>query len=178
MEQNSNLNIDFLYSSKVASQIKVNITKFAKVFDAGNELACIDDPTGWSEGPLAYTLCDIVLWPVQLESFSYVAIEALTMGTPVIAYNHLPMSEVITDHVNGFLIPCERKETDMGLSYAVHNSDGIVGVLSKIANDTSLIDKVKLGTHKGLEERKKLFYTLWDGVLDEVSRFKPRKEKQ
>lgn len=178
METNHNLDIDFLYSSKVASQLKINIPKYSKVFDAGNELLCVDDPTGWSEGPLAYALCDIVLWPVQLESFSYVAVESLTMGTPVIAYNHLPMSEIITDHVNGFLIPCERRETELGLSYAVHNGDGMVSLLSKICSDTSLIDKVKLGTHKGLEDRKNAFYTLWDGILDNVSAYKPRKGKK
>ncbi len=178
MERNKNVEIDFLYSNKVASQIKINIPKYEKTFEGGNSIRCIDDPTGWSEGPLAYGLCDIVLWPVQLESFGYVAIEALSMGTPVIAYNHLPMSEIVSDHVNGFLIPCERKDTDVGLSYAVHNEKGIIDVIEKIATDTSLLNKVKLGTHKGLEERKKMFYTLWDGVLDEVSRFKPRKGKK
>jgi glycosyltransferase involved in cell wall biosynthesis len=168
MEKNPKLNIDFLFSNKVASQIKININKFEKTFPEGNKLVCVDDPTGWSEGPLLYSLYDAVLWPVQLESFGYVALEALSMGTPVIAYNFPPMSEIVSDHVNGFIIPCDRKETELGVSYAVHNGDELLKTLGKVISDKELVQKVKSNTHKGLEERAEKSSALWDQIIDEA----------
>jgi glycosyltransferase involved in cell wall biosynthesis len=170
MKNFPNLNIDFLFSSKVANQIKINVNKFEKTFDAGNKLTCIDDPTGWSEGPLCYSLCDIVLWPAQLESFGYVGLEALSVGTPVIAYNFLPMSEIIHDQVNGFLIACDKKETDLGVNYAGHANKEMLMVISGLMSDPSRIVKARLGTHKGLVERNKEFIKGWEEVLEEVTK--------
>jgi len=170
MESFPKLNIDFLFSNKVANQIKINVNKFEKTFDAGNKLTCVDDPTGWSEGPLIYSLCDVVLWPVQLESFGYVGLEALSMGTPVIAYNFLPMSEIIHDQVNGFLIPCEKKETDLGVNYAGHSGKDMLIVISSLMQDTRKIAKARLGTHKGLLERNKEFIDGWNTIIDEITK--------
>jgi glycosyltransferase involved in cell wall biosynthesis len=170
MSSVTNVDIDFLYSSKVASQIKVNITKFEKTFDNGNKITAVDDPTGWSEGPLVYCLCDVVLWPVQLESYGYVALEALSMGTPVIAYNFVPMNEIVSDGVNGLLIPCESKETDLGVSYATHNGKDLVRILGKIAaSPTNVLNKLKLNVHKGLEERSKQAVEGWRNLVDELT---------
>ncbi len=169
LQQSHNTHMHFLYSSKVASQIKLNVTKFEKSFNNESFLKTIDDPTGWAEGPLAYCLCDVVLWPVQLESYGYVGLEALTMGTPVVAYNHLPMNEIITDNVNGFLIPCEVKETDLGVGYAAHNGKDMVRILNKIAADQYLIlNRLKLNAHKGLEERSKAASDNLLKVVEEV----------
>lgn len=161
-----NLHLEFLHSSKVASQIKVNFTKYEKSFDNGSSLYGVDDPTGWSEGPLAYALCDAVLWPVQIESYGYVALEALSMGTPVIAYNFPPMSEIITDQKNGFLIPCETKDTDLGVKYPIHNSKGIIDVIGRLASDPSLISKTKALAHKGLDNRIQVNRLVWQTTID------------
>jgi glycosyltransferase involved in cell wall biosynthesis len=156
LKQNKNIRMNFLYSSKVASQIKINVVKFEKTFENGSSLKTIDDPTGWAEGPLAYCLCDFVIWPVQLESYGYVGIEALTMGTPVVAYNHIPMNEIVTDNVNGFLIPCEVKETDLGVGYAAHNGKDMLRVLNNIAaHPFPVLNRLKLNVHKGLADRSK-----------------------
>ena len=160
----------FLFSGKVASQIKINVTKYEKSLENGSKLTCIDDPTGWAEGPIIYTDCDAVLWPVQLESFGYVALEALTMGTPVIAYNFLPMNEIVSDQVNGLLIPCDSKETDLGVSYAVHNEDGLVKTVTKLVNDPALYSKIKGTVHKGLEERSKKAKSMWSETLDRLTK--------
>ena len=164
------LNVDFLFSSKVASQIKVNVTKFEKTFESGNKLTTIDDPTGFAEGPLAYSLCDITLWPVQLESFGYVGLESLSMGTPVIAYDFSPMNEIIQDGLNGFLIPCDKKETDMGVNFAAHNGKEMVKVLTSIMCHPDKILKARLGTHLGLTERNKDFKEGWSTLLEDATK--------
>lgn len=161
-----NLQMEFLYSSKVATQIKISVTKYDKKFDNGSSLTSLDDPTGWAEGPLAYALCDAVLWPVQIESYGYVALESLSMGTPVVAYNFPPMSEIISDHKNGFLIPCETKDTDLGVKYATHNGKGIIDVLGRLVSDQSLVSKTKALAHKGLDSRNQVNRLVWQTTLD------------
>ena len=164
-----NIQVEFLHSAKVASQIKINVTKFDKELPNGSSIRSVDDPTGWSEGPLAYGLCDVVLWPVQLESYGYVAVEALTIGTPVIAYNYVPMSEIIHDNVNGFLMNCEVKTTDLGVSYATHNGEEIVRVLSNIHANPNLIYKLRSNVHKGLEDRRKKAKLVWSEIIENTT---------
>lgn len=164
-----NMQIEFLYSAKVASQIKINVTKFNKKLPNGSSIEAIDDPTGWAEGPLAYALCDVVLWPVQLESYGYVAVEALTIGTPVIAYNYVPMSEIVHDNINGLLMNCEVKTTDLGVSYAAHNGKEIFRALSNIHGNPNLLYKLKSNVHKGLEDRRKKSRLAWSEVIESVT---------
>jgi hypothetical protein len=92
------------------------------------------------------------------------------MGTPVIAYNFLPMSEIIHDQVNGFLIPCEKKETDLGVNYAGHSGKDMLIVISSLMQDTRKIAKARLGTHKGLLERNKEFIDGWNTIIDEITK--------
>jgi glycosyltransferase involved in cell wall biosynthesis len=159
--------VDFLYSSKVASQIKANIKKHEKTFTGGNSLGLIDDSTGWSEGPLAYSLCDAVFWPTQLESFGYVGIEALTMGTPVITYNYSPMNELVADRYNGILIPCETKQTELGVSYVEHNHRKIVDMFKAINNDPQSVHSLKNASHKWIAKHKENFFKFWSSTLEQ-----------
>jgi glycosyltransferase involved in cell wall biosynthesis len=170
-----NIDVDFLYSSKVASQIKANVKKHEKTFSGGNSLGLIDDSTGWSEGPLAYSLCDAVFWPTQLESFGYVGIEALTMGTPVITYNHSPMNELVSDRVNGILIPCETKQTELGVSYVEHSHRKIVDIFKMLNNDPQSVHNLKNASHKLITKHKENFVKFWGDTLDQFNFGKDKK---
>jgi len=92
------------------------------------------------------------------------------MGTPVIAYNFLPMSEIVSDHVNGLLIPCESKETDLGVRYATHNGEGLVKTINTIVNSPAIYSKIKGTVHKGLEERSKKAKAMWSEMLDKLTK--------
>lgn len=159
------INMSFIYSSKVASQLRLNIKKQEKTFSSGNKLDLIEDNSGWSETPLAYSLADAVLWPAQLESFGYVGMESLTVGTPVIAYNHPPMSELVSDRFNGILMPCEVRQTELGVTYVDHNHSKIVEVLRLIDGDPKLIHELKNKGHAAMEALKEKFEVFWHNLL-------------
>lgn len=171
-----NIDVDFLYSSKVASQVKVNVKKHEKTFSNGSTLSLIDDTTGWSEGPLAYSLCDAVFWPSQLESFGYVGLEAMTMGTPVITYNHCPMNELVSDRVNGILIPCDTKQTELGVTYVEHNHRKIVDTFKMIDSDPSIIHNMKNASHKAVAKHKDSFFKFWEETVEQL--LTERKDKK
>ena len=61
--------------------------------------------------PALYYLSDITAIPSLSEPFGMVALESMSMGTPVIASNTGGLKEIITDHFNGILItPGDYKE--------------------------------------------------------------------
>ena len=176
MEACPSIDLDFLYSAKVASQVKVNLKKHEKTFSGGNTLSLIDDPTGWSEGPLAYSLCDAVFWPAQLESFGYVGLEAMTVGTPVITYNHCPMNEFISDRVNGVLMPCDTKQTELGVTYVEHSHRKIVETFKLINNDPGIIHSMKNTSHELVAKHKEDFPKFWENAVEQL--IATRKDKR
>lgn len=63
---------------------------------------------GWisdEEKVAFYEIADVVVVPSIYEPFGIVVLEALAMNKPVIAFDIPPISEVISDGVNGFKVP-------------------------------------------------------------------------
>ncbi|NIN63605.1 MAG: hypothetical protein GTO63_02585, partial [Anaerolineae bacterium] len=48
---------------------------------------------------------DLTLWPTLVESAALVGLTSLSMGAPVIAFDHPVVGDVIKDGRNGVLIP-------------------------------------------------------------------------
>lgn len=53
----------------------------------------------------AYQSCDALIMPSRLEGLSYVVLEAMACGKPVIAFQASSMPEAIADGESGFLVP-------------------------------------------------------------------------
>lgn len=66
-----------------------------------------------------YSLADVFLLPSFEEGVANVVLEAMALGTPVITTNCGGMTEVITDGVNGFVIP-------------LRNADAIANAIIKV----------------------------------------------
>lgn len=56
---------------------------------------------------VAYASADLFLFPSLTETFGNVTLEALASGTPVLAFDCAAAKEVVTDEVNGWLVPGE-----------------------------------------------------------------------
>lgn len=52
-----------------------------------------------------YASADLFLFPSITETFGNVIPEALASGLCVVAYNYAAAGDIITDHINGFLVP-------------------------------------------------------------------------
>ncbi len=60
--------------------------------------------------PTYYAAADIVVMPSHYESFGMVGLEAMAMGTPVIASRVGGLAYLVQDEINGYLIPPKTPE--------------------------------------------------------------------
>ncbi|MBK8868167.1 MAG: glycosyltransferase [Dermatophilaceae bacterium] len=69
-----------------------------------------------------YAVSDVYVSPAELESFGIAALEARTVGLPVVARQGTGISEFITDEVNGYLAPSDDEMVRDLTKLAIHQS--------------------------------------------------------
>ncbi|MGB9623068.1 MAG: glycosyltransferase family 4 protein, partial [Candidatus Bathyarchaeia archaeon] len=73
-----------------------------------------------SEMPKYLSAIDILIHPSFVEAFGLVLIEAMAVGTPVVAFDIPPMNEIVTSDI-GFLVKPHIYELTKTLEYIVEN---------------------------------------------------------
>ena len=69
-----------------------------------------------------YAVSDVYVSPAELESFGIAALEARTVGLPVVARQGTGISEFIIDEVNGYLAPSDDEMVRDLTKLAIHQS--------------------------------------------------------
>lgn len=93
-----------------------------------------------------YQHAKALLFPTHLEEqFGLVSVEAMSCGTPVIAYNHGANSEVIKDGVTGFIVDPDNEER-IGKGTWVIKKQGIDGLIEAVSR-ISDIDRIACRKH-------------------------------
>lgn len=113
---------------------------------------------------LLYGSHDLVLWPAEIEGFGLVGIESLYMGTPVIAYDIPPMSDIITDGVNGMLVPCTQGGVPNGPRFAKPDAAQFIETAS-VAIENRLVDMNK-HTRVGRKTKRTNFNKAWKKIIE------------
>jgi L-malate glycosyltransferase len=64
--------------------------------------------TGYTDDSLAYTsLCDLYIQPSVSEGFGRSVLEAMCLGKPVVVTDRGGAKELVTEGINGFVVPCK-----------------------------------------------------------------------
>lgn len=113
---------------------------------------------------LLYGSHDLVLWPAEIEGFGLVGIESLYMGTPVIAYDMPPMSDIIIDGINGMLVPCDTGGAPNGPMFAKPDAFQFIESAT-IAIDNRLVDMNKR-TKLGRKTKRASFNKAWKKIIE------------
>lgn len=113
---------------------------------------------------LLYGSHDLVLWPAEIEGFGLVGIESLYMGTPVIAYDIPPMSDIIIDGINGMLVPCNQGGAPNGPMFAKPDAVQFIETAT-IAIDNRLADLNK-HTRMGRKAKRTSFNKAWKKIIE------------
>lgn len=85
---------------------------------------------------LVYSIADVFVAPSEQENLSNAVMEALSCGTPVVAFNIGGMSDMIKHKKNGYLaIPFESDDLSKGIEWCVDNNDELKNNARKFVID-------------------------------------------
>jgi D-inositol-3-phosphate glycosyltransferase len=113
--------------------------EMARLQEMRTELGVIDIVTFMAakdqdELPEYYAAAEMVVMPSHYESFGMVALEAMAMGTPVVASEVGGLAFLIQDGVNGFLVPSRDPEALAERIYTLLNDENCQRQLSRQAS--------------------------------------------
>lgn len=131
----------------------------------GGTLTVLDDPTGWSHTPLVYGRHDLTVWAAELEGFGMTGLESLCMGTPVVAYDVAPMSELVKDGENGRLVKCDLRWTEVRVPLVKPDWEALRDTLVNLLNNRTGIADLRRNTRLDLMARREKFVAGWTDVL-------------
>ena len=142
-----------------------NVLKELRHFLHKNKkIAAVIDTSTCVSSLLLYGAHDLVLWPAEIEGFGLVGIESLYMGTPVIAYDMPPMSDIIIDGVNGMLVPCDTGGAPNGPMFAKPDAVQFIETAT-IAIDNRLVGMNKR-TKLSRKTKRASFNKGWKKIIE------------
>lgn len=154
--------ITISYSPKsMPWEVRKAVREFLKAYKC---IKGVIDDTTCTSSLLLYGNSDIVLWPAEIEGFGLVGIESLYMGTPVVAYDIPPMSTIITNGMNGMLVPCDSSGSKGGVIYAEPNLDEFIKIASTAINENLV--SLNKNTKIGRRSTRSLFYSQWKKLIE------------
>lgn len=131
----------------------------------GGTVTVLEDPTGWTHTPLVYGRHDLTVWAAELEGFGLTGLESLCMGTPVVAYDVAPMSELIKDGENGRLIPCDLRWSANRVPHARPDWAALQETVTNLLNLRTGINDLRRHTRLNLMVRREKFVARWAELL-------------
>lgn len=131
----------------------------------GGTVTVLEDASGWSRTPLVYGRHDLVVSASEIMGFGMVILESLCMGTPVVAYDVPPNSEVLKQGVNGVLVPCDLAFNDRLVPFARADWAGLRQVVVNLLNTRTGIADLRRNSRLNLQSRRERFVAEWANIL-------------
>lgn len=128
------------------------------------EITGVVDEASCTSSLMLYSCNDLVLWPAEIEGFALVGIESIYMGTPVVAYDIPPISNIITSGVNGMLVTCDHGGSKGGVMYAEPNVNEFIEVAADAINNK--IVNLNKNTKVGRRSVRSLFHSQWKRLIE------------
>jgi glycosyltransferase involved in cell wall biosynthesis len=114
------------------SNLKNNLIKLANTLDVASQIIFKDfviNPETWMAG------CDIIIAPGVEEGFGRTVIEAMLVGTPVVAANSGGHVQIIRDWENGVLVSPDNISDFSSAIKTLNNDKSLAHILSKTARE-------------------------------------------
>ncbi len=131
----------------------------------GGTVTVVEDHTGWTRTPLVYGRHDLVVSASEIMGYGMVVLESLCMGTPVVAYDVPPNSEVVRQAVNGVLLPCDLSFNDRLVPFAKPNWDLLRQAVVNLLNTRTGIADLRRNSRVNLQARRERFVADWVNIL-------------
>lgn len=121
----------------------------------------------WDKQQYLYGRHDLTIWPSLSEGLGLVGLGSLHMGTPVIAWDHPLVGEVVKDRTNGILVPCELEYNWLDVPYVKPDYKMFTRYLSDLLREPHQLELLRYGTTTGLLDRRERFRAFWTSLLEQ-----------
>lgn len=112
---------------------------------------------------------DVTVYPSRAEGLGLPLLESLALGVPVVTTDAPPMNELVTDGVNGRLVPGREAGRHRHVPLIEVDGPALAETLVALA-DIGIVDALKAGTNDGVRTRREAFRTGLESVLERVGR--------
>lgn len=119
----------------------------------------------WASQVIEMGMHDLTVWPARWDGFGLVGISSLMMGTPVIAWNVIPMNEHLIAGRNAVLVETESEPNWLGMPLVQPDYNEFDRVLRWVLDRPEVLAELKRHTAEGLESRRDDFRKGWNAVL-------------
>ena len=108
---------------------------------------------------------DLVVWPTQMDGLGIVGSTALSVGTPVIAWDAPPMNEFLSAGRNAILVSCEVTYNWLGMPVVKPNYVEFDRTLRWLLHEPSALNTLRKYTAERLTTRRQDYEKGWNVVL-------------
>jgi hypothetical protein len=130
---------------------------------AGDRVKLLKDLTSEKEAVVCGQ-SDLTLWPSLIENTGLVGLTSLAMDTPVLAFAHPVIEEVVRDGLNGSLIPCVLNYNWLGVPRVEPDWTAFESWLTRLIARPELLTALRLTAHLRMVERR----MKWLAGVDEL----------
>lgn len=142
------------------------IKRIARTFGASGQFRAVPERDLAPGDALAhYARHDLVAWAAEQEGLAMVGLDALAMGTPVLAYDVAPQNEFLHDGKNAVLVPCELKYNWLGAPWAQSDTEAFETHLTGLLEDDAALSALRRFTRYGMAARRERFAMGWAQAL-------------
>jgi hypothetical protein len=114
--------------------------------------------------PFIYAHHDLTVWPVRAADIGIIALESITMGTPVLAFEIQPLLEILNRH-NSLTITCTTTQSAAGAPIADEAYTQLEEYLFAHIYEPTLLRHLELTTTEGLSDRRNTFSDCWKRIV-------------
>lgn len=150
------------YSSSLGAGAAKELKKLTAA--AGGRVELLKN-LSWEKEQLLYGHHDLTAWPTVVEGVGLVGLSSVYMGTPVIAFDHPLVGEIIKDGRNGLLVPCELGYNWLKVPYVEPNYDTFEANLVELLQDTDRLEHLRETATHGLSQRREMHTALVDELF-------------
>jgi glycosyltransferase involved in cell wall biosynthesis len=157
MRHNEALYLTVSYASSMPSSAVKELRQLAADFDDRVELL---KNLSWDKEQLLYGRHDLTIWPSLIEGIGLVGLSSIYMGSPVLAFDHPLVGEIIRDGRNGLLVPCNLNYNWLRVPYVVADYKAFGEKLSQVTGDPLRLVQLRESVTHGLLQRRETYNSI------------------
>ncbi len=150
---------------RFSTAIAKAVGRIQRTFEASGQFRVVNVRKTPGEELSHYGRSDLVVWASEFEGMATVGLDAVSMGTPVIAYDVAPQNEFLHDRKNAVLVPCDLEYNWLGVPTVKQNLEEFESHLVALVGQPKTLSDMRRFTRYGMATRREKFTAGWKKAM-------------